>query len=672
MRNLLESLKKFSSFIPAPLYWEDINSVILGANKHVLRAVGLSSFDEYIGKTLYELYPKEMADHIKLHNEKVMQTGRVLSQEEAIVDATTGELKYFTAVKAPLYDENGKIMGIIGTSVDITERKKMENLFVVLEKFSSLIPAPLYWEDINSVILGANEHVLRGAGVKSMDEYVGKTLYELYPKEMADHIKLHNEKVMQTRQVLSQEEAIVDVTTGEVKYFTAVKAPLCDENGKVIGVIGTSIDITYMKKIEADLRSAKEAAEAANQAKTEFLENMRHDIRTPLSGIIGCATAVKENIRNPQRIEEIEEYADNLVASSNALLSFLNGILEVIKVASGNIPLLKKKFNLKEKLLDIIKLNQSKANEKKLELAFDYDESIPHYVIGDSTRVHRIVLELVTNALNFTTKGHVKISAKLAKQSNRDLIIKIMIADTGIGIALDKQQEIFTRFKRLTPSYQGIYKGSGLGLSVVKQFIDDVDGEIYLESEVPKGSVFSCIIPLQEALLDDELGVDHSAIEATKLELSLPQTTPAIADTPNLPTESTPRVLVVEDSTLAAKVARSLLIELGCSVDIAENGQTAITFIKSNDYDLIFMDVGLPDIDGYEVTRRIRLFELNKDIRIPIVALTAHVDEENKQYCIDLGMNAVLSKPLTKEKAVDILNAFIPYREQILSAQLSK
>jgi len=361
-------------------------------------------------------------------------------------------------------------------------------------------------------------------------------------------------------------------------------------------------------------------------------------------------------------VEEIEKYADNLVASSNALLGFLNEILEVIKVASGAIPLFKKKFSLKEKLLDIVKLNQSKANQKKLELTFEYDESIPHYLIGDTIRIHRIVLELVTNALNFTAQGHVKISAKLAKQRKRDVIIKITIQDTGTGIALDKQQEIFTRFKRLTPSYEGIYKGTGLGLSVVKQFIDEIEGEIYLESEMQKGSIFCCVIPLQKALLDDELGVDHSIIEITKPEFSLPRTTLAVVNAQKQDTELT-HVLVVEDLAIAAKVACSLLLNLGCTVDIAENGQSAINLVKNNHYDLIFMDVGLPDVSGNDVTSQIRKWEtLSNTKRTPIIALTAHIDVENKEQCVKAGMDAVLSKPLTKEMASGILNAFIPRR----------
>ena len=204
---------------------------------------------------------------------------------------------------------------------------------------------------------------------------------------------------------------------------------------------------------------------AANKAKTEFLENIRHDIRTPLVGIAGCAHAIKDNIDDPHKIEQVKEYADILITSRYALTILLNEILETIKVTPGEIPLVKRKFDLKEKLLTIIDLNQAKARQKNLALTLEHDMQIPQYLIGDHPRIHRTILELVTNALNFTSNGYVKLSTKLSQRNEKNIIIKISVADTGIGISGNKQEEVFTRFKRLTPSYKGIYPGVGLGLA---------------------------------------------------------------------------------------------------------------------------------------------------------------------------------------------------------------
>jgi two-component system, OmpR family, aerobic respiration control sensor histidine kinase ArcB len=234
--------------------------------------------------------------------------------------------------------------------------------------------------------------------------------------------------------------------------------------------------------------------EAVSKAKSEFLENMRHDIRTPLTGITSVAKKIREEVDSVK----IKEYADSILASSNALQDFLNEILETIHVSSGRVPLYKNKFDLKKCLAEIVNLNLAKATEKHLDLSVYYDANIPNYLVGDVKRIQRIVLELVTNALNFTDTGSVKICACLAKKEDRNVIVKISVTDTGIGIPSDKQQEIFLRFKRALSS-----KGAGLGLAVIKEFIDDLKGEIYVESKLNIGSIFTCVIPLKEALLSE-------------------------------------------------------------------------------------------------------------------------------------------------------------------------
>ncbi|WP_298624433.1 response regulator [uncultured Legionella sp.] len=426
------------------------------------------------------------------------------------------------------------------------------------------------------------------------------------------------------------------------------RVPLFDKNGIISGVAGISTDIS-------ELLLEKEKAEVANRAKTEFLENMRHDIRTPLTGIVGFADLLKMESDNPL----IKEYSENLVASSHALLDLLDEVLEAIPVSSGEIPKLKKKFNLRHALNHVIELNRAKAAQKKLALSLQFDEKIPHYVIGDKVRLHRVALELVANALNFTDSGHVTLSAFLAKRHQRELIIKFVIEDSGIGIPKDKQQEIYVQFKRLTPSYQGIYKGAGLGLAVVKQFIDELGGEIYVESESRKGSRFTCVIPLQEPLLEDDLGINdelEELLDSPYEKTYAQEIKPVCLDTQG----QLHHVLVVEDNPIAQIVAKSILSKLNCAADIAETGKKAVESWKSHHYDLIFMDIGLPDMDGYEVTHLIRVHELAKKTHTPIIALTAHAGDENKKRCIDAGMNAVITKPLTAVNCTDILEAFIP------------
>ena len=514
---------------------------------------------------------------------------------------------------------------------------------------------------------GCNDEFARLAGLESRDQVIGKTDFDLIWKDNAALYVASDQPVLKTgKSNLSVEEEAV---TSENKKLTMItnKVPLLNNKNHVIGIMGITTDITAQKMLEEDLRIAKDAAEAANQAKTEFLENMRHDIRTPLTGIVGFSDILKLESKEPT----IKEYAENLVASSHALLDLLDEVLEAILVSSGEIPKLKQKFDLKKNLENIIELNRAKAAEKKIHLSMEFEPEIPPYVIGDKIRIHRIALELIANALNFTDKGHVKLTAKLGKKENQNLVIILLVEDTGIGIAKEKQHEIYVQFKRLTPSYQGIYKGPGLGLSVVKQFIDELDAEIYLESQPQKGSCFTCFIPVKEPLLDSPLGIgDEIDTESDKRYETTyaQQIKPPVLDSE----KKEHHVLVVEDNPIAQTVAKSILGKLKCSADIAENGKKAVGMWKKGNYHLIFMDIGLPDIDGYEVTRHIRIQELPKKTHVPIIALTAHAGDENKKRCIDAGMNAVLTKPLTAKSCAEIVNAFIPGRQKIEESSSSK
>lgn len=388
-----------------------------------------------------------------------------------------------------------------------TQLASPENECFQLKSLIEALPGDIYWKDLNGVWLGVNdrgeESLKRMGFIRHREEVLGKTDYELFNKETADTYRKNDLEVI-TKKIEIAHEETVELITGVKMVQLSTKRPIWGKNGKVSGVVGNTIDITYLKNIERELKAAKEAAEAANQAKTEFLANMRHDIRTPLSGIVGFA----ELLKSESHEERIKEYSDNLVASSHALLKLLDEVLEAVRVSSGDIPMLKRKFNLIHTLESVIALYSSKAQHKKLDLSLKVDERIPHYVLGDKIRLHRIALELVGNALNFTDTGYVHCNLELVQQKERNLVIRIMVSDSGLGIPKDKQQDIYLQFKRLTPSYQGIYKGTGLGLYITKQFVDEMGGEIYVESEPGKGSCFTCLIPLQASLLDDDSGVD--------------------------------------------------------------------------------------------------------------------------------------------------------------------
>lgn len=645
------------------MYWKDADNTYQGCNDTRAHALGMSSSKEIIGKVDADLYPAGILPIFERNDDTLKNTRSMQISEEPFIDAEKNEYLYLVH-RFPMFNPSNDLTGIFYISFDISESKRIERantlekeqLEATLDSILTNLPGHVYWKDLNSVIIGCNDLQAHSAGLKNRKEMVGKTDYELPWKEDADLLRKSDLEVINSKKTLTFEETSQTVNSDHVNVFLSKKAPLYNKNGEIIGVLGISFDISDRKKMEEELHIAKEQADASNQAKTEFLANMRHDIRTPLSGIVGFSELSTE--------PRIKEYADNLVASNHALLDLMDEVLEAVKVSSGEIPRLNRKFDLKHTMDQVIALYQAHAYHKGLELSLSISSTLPHFVIGDKIRLHRIILELVGNALNFTEKGSVRIHVDLAKKENRQLIVKITVSDTGLGIPKEKQHDIYLQFKRLTPSYQGIYKGAGLGLFVAKQFIDELDGEIHVESEPLKGSYFTCLIPFKEPLMDDSSGVENEQDFINERSFITP-ITHQLTTSGSKKSQSSAFILVVEDNIIAQTVARALLTGLSCQVDIASNGIEALNLCKNNHYDLIFMDIGLGQgIDGYEVTHHIRNQEEMKN-HIPIIALTAHAGEDNKQRCIESGMDAVITKPLTQTQATDILNNFIPARRII-------
>jgi two-component system, OmpR family, aerobic respiration control sensor histidine kinase ArcB len=638
------------NLLSCSVYWIQVpTKKFLGCNQHFLTAKHYVDESEITGKSIDTVFSGE---YLKLINELLDKASNTEKKSVMYFDNLADSrklllihLSYSSAESIAIFSETS----IDEKRLDKALWEEKEKLFSYINNIVEYVPASLYWKDKNSIILGGSQLHAEIAGFHDRKEVIGKTDYEFVWKEQAERIIENDQFVMKNNKTIIFEET-AKLRDGNIHTFLTKKSPLRGSLGETIGILGVSLDITELKETQLKLQASLKKAEAANQAKTEFLENMRHDIRTPLSGIVGCAQLIQMQVDNPKIIENVKD----LVQSSNALLEFLNKILESIQVASGEIPLLKKRFDLYQILYQVICLNKPQANIKHLNLQLNYDETIPTYLLGDFVRIQRIILELVTNALKFTDSGEIIVTARLMSKKTRTgkVIIKLSVSDTGMGIPYDKQHEVYTRFTRLTPSYIGIYSGAGLGLSVVKQFIDDLGGEIQLNSQPGQGATFMCLIPLEKVLST----TDESKMKevSSKVERTDLQKIPGTLET---------RVLVVEDNPIAAKVAQGVLLKLNCQTDVAPDGKIALSHIEKKHYDLILLDVGLPDNDGCEVARRIRLKQWQQNPPVPIIGLTAHIALENKRSCLMNGMNAIYTKPLTAEKASEILNAFLSHSQ---------
>lgn len=375
--------------------------------------------------------------------------------------------------------------------------KESNNFLVSIEEIISLLPGNIYWMDKNGKFLGCNNNMLELIGLKSLNEYIGKTYEDIYEKTHIQIIKQTDRKVMEQNEPIVIEEVALHPGKEPVIYLTK-KEPLHDKTGQVIGLLGVSLDITDRKKEQEELVKTKERAEAANIAKTEFLYNMRHDLRTPFAGIISIAEPLESQETDPGKKQALSY----ILQSAKILLNHLDEIFEFIETESGHLPLLDKQFDLHTLINDVYLMMLPVAKGKNIDFTYSL-EQLPQYVIGDRTRTQRILMNLLSNAIKFTIKGGVTLDAKVAQRKDQSVVIQFTISDTGPGIPEDKQDIIFERFNRLTSSYSGIYSGKGLGLRLTKQFLDEIGGEIHLQAELGKGTTFQILIPLKLTLLDN-------------------------------------------------------------------------------------------------------------------------------------------------------------------------
>ncbi len=362
------------------------------------------------------------------------------------------------------------------------------------------IPGCIYWKDKNSIYLGCNHEFLEMTGLQTEQQIIGKTDRDLCWKGQAETLFNHDQSVIKNGQTSILEEE-VSLADGTKKLYSVIKSPLRNERNEIIGIVGTSIDITYRKIMEEKLKEAIERAEEANRSKSEFIANMEHDIRTPFCGVWGLAKQLYEIEQDPLK----KELLADISACANELLDYCNTILDFSRIESGTLPVTEKKFDLKKLIASIMAIETPPAKSGGLTLNLEYDEAISPILIGDPYRLHRILINLIGNSIKFTKKGAVALSVKLVsmQKSDRSAIIRFSVHDTGIGIPEDRQNYIFEKFTRLMPSNRGLYQGAGFGLTIVKQFVKEMGGEIDLQSEVDRGSIFMCTFPFKIPLVGD-------------------------------------------------------------------------------------------------------------------------------------------------------------------------
>lgn len=349
------------------------------------------------------------------------------------------------------------------------------------------LPGHVYWKNKEGIYLGCNHGQAITLGFKSAEEVIGKTDFDLlWGQEFARTYRKNDLRIMETGESeVVEETALIH---GKKTIYLSQKVPLTDLNNEVIGILGISLDITRQKEIEQKIIAAKEEAESANILKSEFIHNMEHDIRTPFSGILGLAKILDTNESNIEKKQIISD----IYYCAEELLNYCCSILDFSRIESGVLPILHKKFDLNGLINGIVHIEVPAAKMKNLEFIIDKDTALPQFIIGDEYRLKRILINLLSNAIKFTNQGFVRLAVKIFKKTNNQIILRFVVEDSGIGIPSYKIDSLYEKFTRINPSNLGLYKGQGLGLRIVKQFVDEMEGEIETKTILEKGSNFIC------------------------------------------------------------------------------------------------------------------------------------------------------------------------------------
>ncbi len=617
----------------------------LVANPAAARILGFASAEEMrssrsdIAQQAY-VDPARRAEFIAL-----LEKNDAVSGFEYEVYRTDGGKVCISESARAVRDAAGEVLYFEGAFQDISERKRAEAEVLESKLFlrSTLdaLASHIAILDEQGTIVEVNEAWNRFGDanqIKSCCRGIGDNYLQLCDAATGRFAEEASSMAAGIRAVMAGETNIFELEypchgPREERWFMAHVTRFDGDNKRRIVVAHENI--SARKRAEGEMRAAKETAEAANRAKSEFLANMSHEIRTPMNGIIGMTELVLETELNPEQ----REYLGMAKSSAHSLLGLINDILDFSKIEAGKMQLEAIDFSLRACIADVLKPLRVRATQKKIRLAEAIPASIPDALLGDPLRLRQILLNLTDNAIKFTAAGSIVVSVGFEARDATEAKLHFSVTDTGAGIPADKQQLIFQAFAQADGSTTRNYGGTGLGLAIASQLVEQMGGRLWIESTPGMGTTFH-----------------FTACFGVPQRMQLPEASAAPLDVAKQ-NRAALRILLAEDNAINRALATAILTKQGHSLVHAANGREALAKASTETFDLIFMDVQMPEMDGFEATDHIRSWEEAKGLTpTPIVAMTAHAMTGDRERCLAAGMDDYISKPLQKAELLALLD----------------
>jgi two-component system, sensor histidine kinase and response regulator len=591
------------------------------------------SSQQIVGQTDHDVFPRELADAFRANDLKVMEAGQPLECEEQAPHEDG--LHTYISVKVPLREESGEIYGICGISTDISERIRAEEeirkISAFLDSIIENLPIMLFVKDARELkferLNRAGEDLL---GCQH-EQLIGRSDHDLFPPELAGAFIAKDQEVLRSRTLVDIAEERILTPHGERILHTR-KIPILDEKGEPAHLVGISEDITERKRQEAELKSAKEAAEAANRAKSAFLANMSHEIRTPMNGVIGMTDLLLDTRLAPEQ----REYLTLVRDSAHALLALINDVLDFSKIEAGKLDLDRHTFRLRDLLGDTMKSLALRTLGKRLEMVCHLAADVPDRVLGDEVRLRQIVVNLVGNAIKFTERGEIVLDVEVDSLADDEIGLHFVVTDTGIGIPPEKHQLIFQAFEQADTSTTRRYGGTGLGLSITARLVELMGGRLWVESEPGQGSRFHFTARFGRVI--DELAAAEPAEPAALAGM---------------------RALVVDDNATNRRLLVELLARWGMRPTAVDGGRAALEALRQAaeagaSFPLVLLDAHMPELDGFSLAEQIQ--QHPDYAQAAVMMLTSGSRPGDIERCRGLGIGSYLMKPI---KQSELFNAIL-------------